>query len=526
MKNSKRFLCLVLAVLTLIGLMIPAYAAGDTSATWTKVSLSQITATDVVAITLTDDNGTTYAMTNKISSSSAPRGLEVSVSGNTMTSNAVDTIGWNITRQGSGFVIYVAGRTDAWLYSVKKNNGVRVGTGDYKYWAIDVNSENLCNLNTRRFIGCRVSKPDFRNYLVTTNARYAEQTMNFWVLGNVTGSGSHTCECTYVYDSTNSTHIITCEICGEVTKMPATDSKEFRLNSASLLINNKFGVVVSSTFPAGFTPAYAKVQLNGKEYKYTEFKYNSSNGRYTFDFSEVDPGCMGDTFTMTVYAKVGDKIVQSVNTVQYSLVKSIDAALKKNPSAAQKRLYSNLLAYGDAYQIAHGYKTDALASSLLSDAARVYYSPDDYTASGFVGISDSAYMQAIDGTASPICDIKSIGLVLTGTTMLRAAFAGSDVPAVTIKVTVDGETYSYAGSDLEYDESTKRYTLNFDKLAPTKHDDKVSFSIWSGNTQIGRTLEYSVYTYIYKNQSGAGINNDALRALYNFSEAMIAVYGD
>ena len=110
--------------------------------------------------------------------------------------------------------------------------------------------------------------------------------------------------------------------------------------------------------------------------------------------------------------------------------------------------------------------------------------------------------------------------------MLRATYAGSNVPAVTIKVTVGDETYSYAGSDLEYNDSTKRYTLDFDKLAPTNYNDKVSFSIWSGNTQIGRTLEYSVYTYIYKNQSGAGVNNDALRALYNFSEAMIAVYGD
>ena len=51
--------------------------------------------------------------------------------------------------------------------------------------------------------------------------------------------------------------------------------------------------------------------------------------------------------------------------------------------------------------------------------------------------------------------------------------------------------------------------------------DVITFTIWDGDTQVSRTLEYSAYTYVYKNQNTDDVAmGNLLKALYNYGEAV------
>lgn len=205
--------CMMLALLPVTA-SIQANAAE--SYTWTKVALSDISATDTIAITMS--NGTkTWALTNNNGTSKAPVAKEVTVSGNSMTSTSSDDMAWNISISGSDLTIYVAGSTKTWLYSTKTNNGVRVGTNTNKTWIVDSASGYLKHTGTSRYLGV-YNGSDWRAYTDTTGNTKG-QTLAFWKLNVNT-----TPECEHSYESVvtaptctaagYTTH--TCTKCGDV----------------------------------------------------------------------------------------------------------------------------------------------------------------------------------------------------------------------------------------------------------------------------------------------------------------------
>jgi hypothetical protein len=50
--------------------------------------------------------------------------------------------------------------------------------------------------------------------------------------------------------------------------------------------------------------------------------------------------------------------------------------------------------------------------------------------------------------------------------------------------------------------------------------EKITATIWDGDTQVGRTIEYSVYTYVQKNQNSSNTAMaELLQAIYNYGES-------
>lgn len=156
---------------------VPTRAPGGT---WTKVELSQISASDTIAITMTKGD-TTWALYNANGTDSAPTAVVVTVNGTTMTSDDVTTLSWNIASDDTGLIIYKAGSTSTWLYSTSSNNGTRVGTNANKYWTVDTNSGYLKHTATSRYLGVYTTNPDWRAYTNTTG-NTAGQTLSFWKL--------------------------------------------------------------------------------------------------------------------------------------------------------------------------------------------------------------------------------------------------------------------------------------------------------------------------------------------------------
>ncbi len=178
-RTRSRLLALLL-VLVMVMTLLPTAAFAAETAIWTKVNLEDIQSTDMIAITMTASDGTTYALYNGNGTGSAPTAVTGTVDGNTLTAGSSSTLAWNIAKDGdNGYIIYKAGSTETWLYSTNTNNGVRVGTNENKTWVLDSDTGYLKHVATNRYLGVYTTTPDWRAYTNTTG-NTKNQTLAFY----------------------------------------------------------------------------------------------------------------------------------------------------------------------------------------------------------------------------------------------------------------------------------------------------------------------------------------------------------
>ena len=300
---------------------VPTRAPGGT---WTKVELSEISASDTIAITMTKDD-TTWALYNANGTGSAPTAVVVTVSGTTMTSDDVTTLSWNIASDDTGLIIYVAGGTDTWLYSTSNNNGTRVGTNANKYWTLDADTGYLKHTGTSRYLGVYTTNPDWRSYTNTTG-NTAGQTLSFWKLNTDTGEEScehnyvgtvtaptcvddgyttYTCsECddSYTSDTVPATgeHSYvsgTCSVCGAVEPVTLTATL---VTDVSILSAGDQIILVAS----GYDYAMGANSDNGNNRKQIAITKSGSIVNYTGDVQIItlEAGSVANTFAFNVGA--------------------------------------------------------------------------------------------------------------------------------------------------------------------------------------------------------------------------------
>ena len=180
----------LLSVMLLLGMLlslVPAAAfAADGNATWEPVALADITADDVVAITMSKD-GTTWALPSA-NTSGAPAAAVVTETDGKLTVSEAD-YGWTVSTVAyEGFAD--AGRrfTNAaggMLYITANNNGVRIGTPTNTDWAAFAITDGYLTAvdskNETRYVGVYMTNPDWRCYTNNTG-NIAGQTLRFWRL--------------------------------------------------------------------------------------------------------------------------------------------------------------------------------------------------------------------------------------------------------------------------------------------------------------------------------------------------------
>ena len=188
---------------------------------WTKIDLADITDSDIIAITMTKGS-TTWALYNANGTGSAPTAVVVTVNGDVMTCDDVETLSWNISNTNGQLIIYVAGTTSKWLYSTNTNNGTRVGTNTNKTWILDASSGYLKHEGTNRYLGVYIDKPDWRSYSNTTG-NTAGQTLSFWKLNTDSGE---TPACQHTNTKTEGALAATCTGAGHTGKTVCADCGE------------------------------------------------------------------------------------------------------------------------------------------------------------------------------------------------------------------------------------------------------------------------------------------------------------
>ena len=326
----------------------------------------------------------------------------------------------------------------------------------------------------------------------------------------------------YTYSFANNVHSFTCTVCGEVTTMAASDSLQFKINSAAPMLASDIVMLYKTTVPAGFENPYMVFSFNGTDYTVTEYSVETNTGRLVFDFPGVTSINMGDNICATLYATV-DGVPVSVQIAEYSLLQYCFNQLKKTTTSATYRtIFSDLLVYGSNAQVYSSYKTDALVTDLAAAMlAELGNSALCLTPSTFTTMGSENDKQLISGTADSRVNLNGVTLVLGSKIVVRYIVTCTDLDAFTYNINVAGKDYTFTGDDLElYDASRNRYYLYFDNLSANQLDEVITLSIWEGDTQVSRSLEYSVYTYIYKNQDVTDTRvRDMVRAIFNYGES-------
>ena len=320
----------------------------------------------------------------------------------------------------------------------------------------------------------------------------------------------------FVYTYSTSAHTFACAgQCGQSFSIENTDGLTFKINSAAPVLGEDIALNYRVTLPAGFEDAYMIFELNG-EFSYAwgwESTYDAEKDQYVFLCPGINPLTIGDNVCATLYAYVNGVEV-SVQIPQYSVLKYCDNQLKKTTISAELRtILSDVLVYGAKAQVYSNYLDNGLVTERVTD-------PNSLTPSTFTALDDSYNLQKVIGTKDTEIDYKNAALSLGSKVIVKYGIICANLEAgYVFKIEVAGEEYTYTTEDLISDENGNLY-LEFDKLRAVQLGEKITATIWDGDTQVGRTIEYSVYTYIYRNQNTSDVAmRELLEAIYNYGES-------
>ena len=321
--------------------------------------------------------------------------------------------------------------------------------------------------------------------------------------GQLPGQDTHCDHPLWDYSFADNTHVTTCTECGERTTNAAADGKQFKINSANLELANNINVIYQSTLPEGFSEPYMVFDAYGTSSKVTHYSIGA-NGRYRFSYEGIKPQLMGENIHTTLYATYAGKLVRCV-IAQYSVRQYCVTQFGRNPSPALRQLLSDLLIYGEKAQNYMTYKTDQLVTDGLTLNPRT-----------FQPLGDEVFKQVISGEENSTIDFTGASLSLSNNIAIRLRISTADAAAYTYRITVNGINYDYTAENLQY--ANGYYYLDFSELYVTQFDQVITATILQGDTQVGRTVQYSINSYIFKNQASADTAlRDILQAASNYS---------
>lgn len=182
-----------------------------------------------------------------------------------------------------------------------------------------------------------------------------------------------------------------------------------------------------------------------------------------------------------------------------------------------RTLISDLLTYGAAAQAYTDYRTDAYVNT----GADI----DDLSPSTFTPLSGENV--SFTGSANSICDWISTGLTLSNNVAMSFRFFAESTENLRIRVKLNGRKQTYTASDfVAVPGEENAYEICFTGISAEEFADAATACFFSGSTQVGRTVSYSVNTYVCSMQNCEDANLRALvRALYNYG-ASAAAYAD
>lgn len=287
------------------------------------------------------------------------------------------------------------------------------------------------------------------------------------------------------------------------------ETEQVRIKSAYLKLLDDIHVLYAAEIPEGFEDPYMVFTYHDETYTVTD--YTVRDGLYVFDFGEVTPQCMGDNISATLYAQKNGEAVS--DTVESYSVRTycVNQLSRCKEDRKLVTLLSDLLIYGAEAQKYESYRTDALVTNGLT------LSPTQGTA---VPASNVSFA----GEGSKLADWTGATLILGSRLSVRFTFAAEDVDDLTVYITVGGRTQEYTEEDFTAC-GADRYTVDFNNILATEFDDGITASFSVSGKTVGRSVTYSVNTYLYKMQSSPDVGA-LVWALYHYGVSAKAYAAD
>ncbi|MBQ3356385.1 MAG: InlB B-repeat-containing protein [Oscillospiraceae bacterium] len=323
------------------------------------------------------------------------------------------------------------------------------------------------------------------------------------------GDGEHLLECTRCGDVILETCDTAgdngaCSVCGYL----AAQTQALKIDSAALVLNGKIDVTYFVTVPTGYSNPYMVFTFNGADTTVTDC--TADGGYLKFTFTGINPQCMGDNISATLYAtKSGAE--QSVTMSSYSVRQYCVNKLADNTISAELRaLLSDMLAYGAAAQTFMSYNMNAIVTEgndINNPTYRTFTNLSDYAAS-------------FDGTADEELFWISARLTLTDSAAMAFRFHADSVGGLTVNVSINGKEsifteFTSIGNGV--------YEVSFNGISAEEFGDTVRATFERDSDQVGNELSYSVYAYVQSKQNDSSSALQALvKALYNYGASAAA----
>lgn len=325
---------------------------------------------------------------------------------------------------------------------------------------------------------------------------------------------------TYTDDGNGTTHTVSCSRCdysaaenhayvgGTCVCGAAEVVETLQLVSASPVLNDKIDMIYAAEVPESYSNPYVVFTFNGATATVTEYT-TDENGRLCFVFADINPQCIGDDISATLYA-TKNGVQESVSVTGYSVRDYCVNKLADNTiSASLRSLLSDLLAYGAAAQTYMNYKTNDLVTSGAIN---------DPTYSTFSDLSGNA--ASFEGTAASDLCWTSASLTLTSSVAMNFRFCAESTENLSVTVSVNGRSQTFTSFTAV---GGGIYEVSFTGIEADEFAENVTASFARNGAPVGNTLTYSVNAYVQSKQADGSAALQALvKALYNYGASAAA----
>lgn len=291
-----------------------------------------------------------------------------------------------------------------------------------------------------------------------------------------------------------------CSVCGAKQPINAPAIRE-----AYPRLAESINLIFAADIPDDSTDIYMTFTMNGETRLISDYTVDG-NGRYCFEYASITPQRMGDTIVAVLHATCSGR--NYTDTVSgYSIRIYCANQLAKTTDARLITLLSDLLTYGAAAQEYTGYRTDALVTEGLS------LSP-----STFDEISGKA--EVFSGSKSEAADWKSASLLLSNRLGIRFTFRAASTDGLEIAVSHNGSVQIFTEKDF-ISEGNGIYSVIYRGIKATEFDDAVTAQFRRSDEPFGRSITYSVSTYICSTQDNCEIPAlaELVQAISNYGNA-------
>ena len=318
---------------------------------------------------------------------------------------------------------------------------------------------------------------------------------------------------------------IKCSECGEIlvptTEIPALGiDAGFKFSAANINLSESIALKFFVNIPTNYENTYIVFKFMGEEITTDVHSDDIKNGvnRHIYTFAGILPIYMGETIEATVCANVNGEIVSK--TLEYSVKDYCVSVINSASSSSKfKTVVTDLLVYGAAAQVyvEPTISDEELVTSgvNLSNATQEFIklTAEENNKLSMVG-------EAYDGLSW-----TAVNLYAKDTISMKFYFTvGSnvDVSKLQIKLEYLDEAKYIDVTSLNYDNEKERYEVTFTNIWPIYYDEIVNASFVLDGVEVGKSLNYSVNTYILSNQDKVSTFGNFVRALSNYSKAVCA----